>query len=198
LYLKTYHPEFAEESASLQGIFTAGSRVGELARKSYPHGHLIGHDHDLESALRETAAALASPGNGVFFEATVEHDGVLVRTDVLEKRPDGVRVVEVKSASRIKDHHVYDCAIQSWVLRQAGYRLACIELAYVDSSFVYDGGNDYQGLLRHVDMTGEVQSFSAPVESISGWWRSAAAFDFLVSCAVSRVLVMVGQPCRDC
>lgn len=164
LYLKTYHPELAEESASLQSIFTAGNQVGELARQFYPHGHLIGHDHDLEGALRETADALASPGNGVFFEATVEHDGVLVRTDVLEKRPDGVRVVEVKSASRIKDHHVYDCAIQSWVLRQAGYRLACIELAYVDSSFVYSGGNDYQGLLRHVDMTGEVRPLQEQVE----------------------------------
>ena len=166
LYLKTYHPEFAEESANLQSIFTAGNRIGALARELYPQGRLIGHDHDLEGALRETAAALTTPGNGVFFEATVEHGGVVVRTDVLEKRPDGVRVVEVKSASRVKDHHVYDCAIQSWVLRQAGYRLACIELAYVDNSFVYHGDNDYRGLLKHVDMTGEVRPLQ---EQVARW-----------------------------
>jgi hypothetical protein len=163
LYLKTYHPEYAEESSSLQGIFTAGNRVGELARRYYPQGRLIGEDHGLEGALRETAAALATPGNGVLFDAAVEHGSVLVRTDVLEKRPDGVRVVEVKSASRVTDHHVYDCAIQSWVLRQAGYRLACIELAYVDNSFVYRGDNDYHGLLKHVDMTGEVRSLQEQV-----------------------------------
>ncbi len=188
LYLKTYHPEFAEESASLQGIFAAGNQVGELARQFYPQGRLIGHDNDLEGALRETADVLATPGTGVFFEATVEHEGVLVRTDVLEKRPDGVRVVEVKSASRVKDHHVYDCAIQSWVLRQAGYRLACIELAYVNSSFVYGGGNDYHGLLRHVDMTGEVR----PLQEQVGHWVN----EFTRILAGPPPQVRVGRHCK--
>ncbi|MFQ5545876.1 MAG: DUF2779 domain-containing protein, partial [Acidiferrobacterales bacterium] len=154
LYLKTYHPEFAEESASLQDVFATGHQVGELARTFYPNGRLIGHDNDLNAALEETSALLAAPGNGALFEATIQHGGVLVRTDVLEKGPQGVRVVEVKSSTGVRDYHVYDCAIQTWVLSQAGYPLECIELAHIDNTFVYGGDGNYEGLLKHVDMTG--------------------------------------------
>jgi hypothetical protein len=165
LYLKTYHPELAEETANLQAVFETGNRVGELARASYPHGTLIGHDSDLNAALEETAALLAAPGNGVLFEATVQHDGVLVRTDVLEKGAAGVRVVEVKSSASVKDHHVYDCAIQTWVLEKAGIPVECIALAHIDNTFVYAGDRNYQELLKHVDMTGEVRPLQEQVDT---------------------------------
>ncbi len=61
LYLKTYHPEVAEESASLQAIFDTGNRVGELARTLYPQGTLIGSlgiFQDYYNALADTLKAL--------------------------------------------------------------------------------------------------------------------------------------------
>ncbi len=164
LYLKTHHPELAKESSSLQAIFETGHRVGALARALYAHGTLIGHDTDLNAALEETASLLAAPGNGVLFEATVQHDGVLVRTDVLEKGGEGVRVVEVKSSTTVKDYHVHDCAIQTWVLEKAGVPVECIALAHIDNSFVYEGNGNYQKLLKHVDMTGEVRPLQDQVE----------------------------------
>ncbi len=193
LYLKTYHPELAEKSANLQAIFDAGNEVGELARTFYPQGTLIGHDKDLNAALEETAALLAAPGNGVLFEATVQHDGVLVRTDVLEKGSKGVRVVEVKSSASVKDQHVYDCAIQTWVLEQAGVPVECIALAHIDNTFVYEGDGNYQGLLKHVDMTGEVRPLQEQVET---WVK-----DFKEILAGPPPEVKVGPHCRkpyDC
>ena len=165
LYLKTYRPELAEESASLQAIFDTGHRVGELARTLYPHGMLIGADQELNAALEQTAALLRAPGNGVLFEAAVQHDGVVVRTDVLEKGSGGVRVIEVKSSTRVKDEHVYDCAIQTWVLEKASIPVECIALAHVDNTFVYEGHGNYQGLLKQVDMTGEVKPLQEQVET---------------------------------
>jgi hypothetical protein len=165
LYLKTYHPELAEESASLQAIFATGHRVGELARTLYPHGTLIGSDDDLNAALEQTATLLAAPGNGVLFEAAVQHDGVAVRTDVLEKGSGGVRVVEVKSSTSVKNEHVYDCAIQTWVLEKARIPVECIALAHVDNTFIYEGDGNYQGLLKQVDMTGEVRPLQEQVET---------------------------------
>ena len=169
LYLKTYHPEYAGESAGLRDIFATGHKVGELARSFYPDGTLIGHDDDLGAALKETSALLSAPGNGALFEATIQHDGVLVRTDVLEKGSHGVRVVEVKSSTDVKDYHVYDCAIQAGVLQQAGYPLDRIELAHIDNGFVYAGDNNYEGILKHVDLTDEVRPLQGRVAS----WVSA-------------------------
>ncbi|MFQ5755678.1 MAG: DUF2779 domain-containing protein [Acidiferrobacterales bacterium] len=166
LYLKTYHPEFAEESAGLQDVLATGHKVGELARTFYPNGRLIGHDDDLRAALEETSALLTAPGNGTLFEATVQHDGVLVRTDVLEKGPQGVRVVEVKSSTGVKDHYIHDCAIQAWVLQQAGYPLERIELAHIDNTFVYAGDGNYEGLLKHVDLTAAVRPLQ---EQVAVW-----------------------------
>lgn len=165
LYLKTYHPELAEEPAGLQALFETGHRVGELVRAMYPRGTLIGHDSDLNAALEQTATLLAAPDNGVLFEATVQHEGVLVRTDVLEKGSDGVRVVEVKSSTGVKDHHVHDCAIQTWVLEKAGVPVECIALAHIHNTFVYEGNGNYQGLLTHVDMTGEVRPLQEQVDT---------------------------------
>lgn len=193
LYLKTYHPELAEEPAGLQGIFDAGHRVGELARTFYPHGTLIGYDKALNIALEETAALLAAPGNGALFEAAIQHDGVVVRTDVLEKGSEGVRVVEVKSSASVKDYHVYDCAIQTWVLEKAGIPVECIALAHIDNTFVYGGDGNYQGLLKQVDMTGEVRPLQEQVET----WVN----DFKEILAGPLPEIKIGPHCRkpyDC
>ncbi len=60
LYLKTYHPELAEESADKQERFDVGHQVGELARTLYPGGTLIGDGGDLKAALEETLRAARS------------------------------------------------------------------------------------------------------------------------------------------
>jgi hypothetical protein len=96
--------------------------------------------------------------------------------------------VEVKSSSRVKNHHVYDCAIQSWVLRQAGHALASIELAHIDNTFVYRGDDNYHGLLKHVDMTGEVR----PLQEQIGRWVS----EFERILAGPPPQVRVGRHCK--
>jgi hypothetical protein len=47
--------------------------------------------------------------------------------------------VEVKSASDLKDHHVQDVAIQSYVLSRSGLKLASVWLAHVNRAYVLTG-----------------------------------------------------------
>jgi hypothetical protein len=49
------------------------------------------------------------------------------------------RMVEVKSATSVKDCYRDDVAIQAFVAREAGVPLLSVALAHIDSSWVYPG-----------------------------------------------------------
>jgi len=164
LYLQVHRPELAETSSETERAFAAGHAVGDVARGLFPGGILIGHDHELAQALRETREALT--GERPIYEATFEHDGVLIRADILLPNGSGHQLVEVKSSTEIKDYHLPDCAVQTWVTRNAGLRIDKVELAHIDNSFVYPGNNDYRGLLKHVDVTNKI---SPLLEQVPRW-----------------------------
>ncbi len=165
LYLETYHRELAEESADKEALFKAGHQVGEFARTLYPGGTLI-DGGDLKGALKETEAALKVANDAVFFEATLQHEGVLFRADILSKEAERTELSEVKSSTSVKNEHVQDCAIQAWVLRGAGYPVDTVALVHIDNSFVYGGDGDYTGLFARVDLTGEVRALE---HDVPGW-----------------------------
>ncbi len=189
LYLEVHRPELAEVSEATEQIFATGHQVGEIARKLIPDGILIGHDHELAQALRDTQAALKEQPLRTLFEATFEYNGVLVRTDLLSPAGNGHRLTEVKSSTEVKDHYLADCAVQAWVLEGTGYPLERVELAHVDNSFVYPGGGDYRGLLRHKNITGQIQPLK---EKVPHWVEESR-----------RVLggdeprISVGKQCHD-
>ncbi len=63
----------------------------------------------------------------------------------------------MKSSTSIKDYHLNDAAIQSYVLESAGYALDSIWIAHIDRDFVYPGDGHYAGLLRYEDVTVSVR-----------------------------------------
>jgi hypothetical protein len=71
--------------------------------------------------------------------------------------------VEVKSASEVKDYYIDDCAVQAWVLEVSGVLLKTVEVAVVNTSFVYPGGRDYHGLFRYQDATERVRALTNQV-----------------------------------
>jgi predicted RecB family nuclease len=71
-----------------------------------------------------------------------EHDGVLVRVDVLHRRRDGRwRLVEVKSSTSVKEEHLDDVAIQYRVVSRSGLDVGSACLAHVNRSYVFSGGS---------------------------------------------------------
>jgi hypothetical protein len=117
---------------------------------------------DLRTALDETRTLLQNGHRRPIFEATLEHDGVLVRIDILEPDgDDGWSMAEVKSSTRVKDHHLGDLATQLWVAREAGLNISRAAIRHISNEFVLRQEGDYRGLLTDSDVNAEVEPLTA-------------------------------------
>ncbi len=188
LWLAVHRPDLEVYTADVQRRFATGHGVGEVARELYPGGVLVGDGGPLSQALRETEAALARPGDLTLYEATFRHKGVLIRADVLERRSGRCRMIEVKSATRLKEHHLQDVAVQGWVVEGAGVPLDGISVAVIDTGFVYPGGGDYRGLLREIPVADQARPL---MTHIPGWVRG---FNELLAGPIPAV--RTGAQCR--
>ncbi len=168
LWLAVHRPELEAYSADTRRRFAAGHGVGQVGRELYPGGILVGEGVPLSQALRETEEALADPGDVTLYEATFRHKGVLIRADILERREGRCRMIEVKSATRLKEYHLKDIAIQGWVAEGAGVPLDGLSVAVIDTGFVYAGDGDYSGLLREIPVADQARPLMA---HIPGWVR---------------------------
>ena len=157
LWLQVYHSELVEISGQAQRAFQIGHEVGAIAQHLCPDGILIEDDDNLAAAITATKFAMNRHPDRPLFEATFEHDGLLVRADVLLPTNMGYRMTEVKASTSVKPYHVGDCAVQAWVLQQNHIKLKSVELAHIDTSFVYQGDGDYQGLLKSERLDSEIQ-----------------------------------------
>ena len=149
VHLEVNAPGLARYSKATQAAFDVGHEVGDVAVGLYGGDEVIFIDYDggsLGPALARTAELMDALFRVPICEATLQHDGVLVREDVLlpisSEGEDSWRVVEVKASTRLKPEHVHDCAVQAWVHRESGYPLAAIALAHVYNTFVYPGDGD--------------------------------------------------------
>jgi len=130
-------------------------------------------EHCPQTLSREDAGEGGGEGPSgvtVIFEATFEHEGVLVRTDVLERTPILTRLIEVKAATEVKEEYATDCAIQTWVLTGAGVRPDEVVLAHVNNKFTYRGGGNYRGLLTENSL-GDAATIVA--RQVPEWSREA-------------------------
>lgn len=142
LYWQVHEPTLAgEPDSATVAIMEQGREVGLLARQLFPGGVEVGSE-GLERAIRTTRELIANPEVPAIFEGVFEHDGLLVRVDVLQRRRDGRwRLIEVKSTTDLRDHHLEDVAIQHRVVSRSGVDLASSCLAHVNRNYVFDGGS---------------------------------------------------------
>jgi hypothetical protein len=133
LWIEEYAPEKLGAASSTQSqLFLQGSEVGRLARTRFPDGKLIVGLG--KAALVATQAALAA-GETCLFEAAFVHDDLFVRADILWRRPDGAwTLVEVKSTTQVKAHHLHDLAVQQWVLAGQGIKVGAVQIMHVNNS----------------------------------------------------------------
>lgn len=172
LWLQTHRPELLEVSEGAKQLFQIGNEVGAIAQQLCPDGLLIEDNDNLSAAIAATKTVMSAHPDLPIFEATFQHDGLLVRVDVLIPTRFGYRMTEVKSTASVKSYHVEDCAVQAWVLKQNGIKLFTTELAHVDTSFVYTGDGKYYGLLKSERLDGEIAPLLGQVPD---WVKGARA-----------------------
>ena len=189
VHLEIHRKDLIEYSPSTEVAFAIGHAVGDIAIQAYggDEGVYIEYEGGLARAIRRTRDLMDGLFRAPVYEATLEHEGVLVREDVLLPVGDSWRIVEVKASTSVKAQHVQDCAIQAWVHQGAGYPLEGIALGYVNNQFVYGGDDDFQGLIIESDLTEQVADL---LPSVPVWVENARA-------AVDGPMpdVAVGQHC---
>jgi hypothetical protein len=185
LWLEVHRPELREDSVSTQAIFASGHKVGELAQQIFDpsgSGFLIDMQAlGIAGAFHKTAELVNATPALPIFEAGFSADlagngGALAFADVLlplaasPSSPVGStedkaawQMIEVKSSTSVKDYYRDDAAIQFHVARGAGVNLASIAVAVIDNQWVYQGDNDYRGLLKTEDVTQACESRDAEV-----------------------------------
>jgi predicted RecB family nuclease len=164
LYLLAHSPELgAQPDSADQAIIEQGREVGLLAHTLFPDGVAVSSEGGLDEAIRATRELIDNPEVPAIFEGTFEHGGVLVRVDILHRRRDGRwRLIEVKSTTDVKDHHVGDVAIQHRVVSCSGIDLASSCLAHVSRDYVYEGGPiDVSRFFKIRNLTQQVERLQA-------------------------------------
>jgi len=144
--------EYANNSLDnpfLEALAEGGFQVGELAKYYYPGGHSI-HTLDYQDALQQTNQLLEQD-NVIIYEAAIKHNNLFIRVDILVKKGNSIKLIEVKSKS-IKEHssrqffttkegidtgiyaewkpYLYDVAFQRYVIRSAlpNFEISCFLL----------------------------------------------------------------------
>jgi len=189
LWLQIYRKDLLEESDEIKRAYQIGNEIGEIAQRLCPNGILIEDQDNLTAAIAATKSALATYPDRPLFEATFQHEGLLVRADVLLPTRRGYRMTEVKSSASVKPYHVDDCAVQAWVLKQNGIRIASVELAHVDKTFVYQGDGNYHGLLQSVRLDAEIKEL---LDQVPKWVSGARS-----TLAGNEPCIEPGPQCDD-
>jgi len=185
LWLEVHRPDLREDSAATQASFQVGFQVGDIAQRLYDPeglGALIDVATEGFDAAFKRSAELLNSSRQPIFEAGFSAGGAMAFADVMlpvqENGTTAWRMVEVKSATSVKDYHRDDVAVQAFVAQSAGVQLQSISLAHIDSSWTYPGDGDYRGLLVEADLTAEAFSRT---EEVKAWIAQAQSIDALPS-----------------
>lgn len=171
LYLEVHHRDLMQFSASSEVAFTIGNEVGAVAQEVLmPGGILIDYDRGLRKAVDTTYKYMGELFDTTLYEATFQTQNIQVRADLLSRRQNFIDVVEVKSSTSVKDLYHVDCAIQYWVMEQAGCPPSKISLAHINNEFVYQGDGNYARLFEVVDLTDQIVEHA---EQVYNWVEQA-------------------------
>src|SRR5690349_376470 len=196
LWLEINKPHLRQHSAATAGRLKAGHKVGDVARRLYdPKGRGIAIDARSKwspQALERSKTALESAQP--VFEAGFAAEGALAFSDIMLPARRGKRLewrmIEVKSATSIKDGDRDDIAIQSLVARAAGVALVSVSVAVIDKEWVHPGGDSYDDLLVEEDLTEEAATREAEVRS---WIKEGQA----VAASTSEPVRKTGDHCNQ-
>jgi len=88
-----------DDNTFLASLAEGGFQVEALARLSYPGGHFIDAPYGAYQKAYNQTLELLKLDEVVIYEAAFLYDGLFVMTDILEKKGNQVRLIEVKAKS---------------------------------------------------------------------------------------------------
>ena len=138
-----FHDPIDEDSA----LFHIGNRFTKEVRRNYGEGVDLS-ENNTELALSETAKFIKNENAKVIYEGAFVYSNTLVRADVLLKKNDSWELLEAKSSKELKEEHIDDIAIQSYIIKSSKIiKISKVKLIHINGEFTYQGDNDYSDLI---------------------------------------------------
>jgi hypothetical protein len=97
-YRKRQYPSLNDDDSYLQLLADGGYMVETMAKLLFAEGRTLPYREDPLVGFKETSEAL-STGDCTLFEATVLHQSLLARIDILRREGARLKLIEVKSSS---------------------------------------------------------------------------------------------------
>jgi len=160
LYLYKNRPFLRDKITPEQRAkFKRGHKVGDLAQQLFPGGIDVSpkSPSQYQKSVLKTRE-LIEAGQEVLYEATLQHEQVLVMLDILVKKEDGWHGYEVKSSKKLSETYFTDAALQYWVIVNSGIELQSFSLVYVDENYRLNGSLNLQEYFIFEDVTEDVKS----------------------------------------
>ena len=157
LWLKTYHPELAEEDPSAQDRMTKGNVVGDLAMGLFgDYEEMTAYNEDgkidLGKMIENTKNAIKRGVENIC-EASFSYNGLYCAVDILRKEKDGYAIYEVKSSTEPKYIYIVDISYQKYVLEKCGVKVTGTYVVNINSDYLFDGTLDIQKLFKITDVS---------------------------------------------
>jgi len=138
-------------------LFHLGNCFGNVVRKNYGIGlNLYNKNFNKQKAVEDTAKAIKDESVKVIYEGTFIYSDTLVEADVLLRKNDGWELLEAKSSTKLKDEHIDDIAIQSYIIKSSNVKINSVKLIHIDNEFTYEGDGNYSDLIEEVDITKDI------------------------------------------
>jgi hypothetical protein len=136
LWWKVHEPDAPElvPDPAARFIMDEGARVEKAARARFPGGVLVDLPPDRVTERVDATRRALDRGQPAIFEATFAEDGIVVAVDILARTGKTYALVEVKSSTSIKPHHLWDAALQAYVLRRAGVEVDAVEIMHLNGA----------------------------------------------------------------
>ena len=189
LWMLFHDPErIPEPDAGTQRIFDQGHMVGELAKKLFPSGIDIEAD-DFIANIRQTEELFQQ--RKTLFEAGILAGNIFARADILNPTGgDEWDLIEVKSATKVKDINVHDVSFQKLCCQRLGLKIRKCFLTYINNEYVKDGEIDPEQLFSTEDITARVEAVSSGMQD-----RIDAMFEIISEEECPDI--SIGKQCSD-
>lgn len=126
-------------SPHLQQLLQQGTDIGLLARQLFPNGVDISPQQPYQTAKAlEDTFAFISMGYETLYEAAFQYNGIYIAVDILVKINNKWVAFEVKSSQKIKEEHLYDAALQYYVIQHCGFDLADFALIHINPNYTFE------------------------------------------------------------
>ncbi|MDD5288957.1 MAG: DUF2779 domain-containing protein [Dehalococcoidales bacterium] len=187
LWLLYNDPQQVPETDSVTRFrFDQGHQVGELAKKLFPDGINVPTDN-FNDNITQTGELLKQ--NRALFEAGILSDSIYARIDILNPAGNGEwDIIEVKSATEVKDEHIQDVAFQRFCCEKQGLKIRKCYIAYINNKYVRHGEIDPAQIFIMEDVTEAVSRTADGIED-------RIAEMFRVISAAECPAVLVGSQC---